>query len=57
MHTLDAGFFLNIIFFLAVLDLCCCASFSVVSASRVYSLVLVHRLPIAGASLVGEPGL
>ena len=57
MHTLDAGFFLNIIFFLAVLDLCCCASFSVVSASRVYSLVVVHRLPIAGASLVGEPGL
>ena len=43
--------------FLAVLDLCCYAGFSLVVESRGYSLVAVHELLIAVASLVVEHGL
>ena len=39
---------------MAVLDLSCCKSFSLVGANRVYSLVLVHGLLTAVASLVAE---
>ena len=45
---------------LAVLSLCCCASFSLVSlvaAAGDYSLVVVHRLLITVASLFLEHGL
>ena len=42
--------------FLAVL-FHCCAGFSLVVASRAYSLVTVHRLLIAKASLAAEQGL
>ena len=42
---------------MAVLDLCCCQSFSLVAANRVYSLVLAHGLLTAVASPVAEPGL
>ena len=46
-------FFLkNLYFFMAVLDLRCCAGFSVAVASVGYSLVAACRLLIAGASLV-----
>ena len=38
------------ILFLAMLGLCCCAGFSLVSASRAYSLVVTCRLLIAVAS-------
>ena len=38
--------------FLAVLDLCCYTGFSLVVDSRGYSLVAVHELIIALASLV-----
>ena len=34
--------------------LCCCTGFSLIVVSRVYSLVVVHRLLIAVASLVAE---
>ena len=44
--------FLNL--FLTVLSLCCCTGFSLVALSRGYSLVAVHRLLIAVASLVVE---
>ena len=53
--------FFNIYFLsLAVLSLRCCASFSLVSlvaAAGDYSLVVVHRLLIAVASLFLEHGL
>ena len=50
-------FFALIYLFLAVLDLGCCASFSLVEASGSYSLIAVHGLLIAVASLVVEHGL
>ena len=40
-----------------MLDLCCCAGFSLAVASRNYSLVVVHGLFVAMASLVVEHGL
>ena len=40
-----------------MLGLHCCAGFSLVAASRGYSLVTVHKLLIVVASLVVEPGL
>ena len=40
--------------FLAVLGLCCYMGFSLVVASRGYSLVVMHRFPIPVASLVAE---
>ena len=40
--------------FLAVLDLCCYAGFSLVVESRGYSLVAVHGFLIAVTSLVAE---
>ena len=43
--------------FLAVLGLCCCGGFSLVEASRGYSLVAVCGLLIAAASLIVEQGL
>ena len=53
--------FLKIIFlfslFLAMLGLHCCTDFSLVAASRGYSLGVVSRLLIALASLVKEHGL
>ena len=45
------------IFFLAVLGLHSCVGFSLVAASRGYSLVVVCRFPTAVASLVAEHGL
>ena len=45
------------IFFLVVLGLCCCVGFSLVVASRVYSLVALHRFHIAVVSLAAEHGL
>ena len=44
-------FFFNIYLFLTVLGLCCLGGFSLVAASRGYTLVVVHRLLIAVASL------
>ena len=41
-----------LILFLAILDLCCYGGFSLVTASRVYSLVAAYRLLIAVAFLV-----
>ena len=40
--------------FLAVLGLCCCVGFFLVAASRACSLVAVHRLLTAVASLAVE---
>ena len=40
--------------FLAVLGLCCCVGFFLVAASRACSLVAVHRLLTAVASLTVE---
>ena len=37
-------FFVFIILFLAVLDLCCCEDFSLVTENKGYSLVAVRRL-------------
>ena len=45
-------FYLSIYLVLAILGLCCCVGFSPVAASGGYSLVAVHRLLIAVASLV-----
>ena len=53
-------YFFKILFpylFLAVLDLRCCAGFSFIVSSRGYSLVMVHGLLIAVASLVVNHGL
>ena len=44
-------------FLLAVLCFHCCLDFSLVAASRVYSLVVVHSLLIAVDSLVAEDQL
>ena len=41
----------------AVLGLHSCAGFSLVAGSRGYALVVVHRLLVDLASLVGAPGL
>ena len=38
--------------FLAVLGLCCCVGFSLVSENKVWSLVVVCGLLTAGVSLV-----
>jgi hypothetical protein len=40
-----------------VLDLHCCTDFSLVAASRGYSLAVVCRLPLSVASLVAGHGL
>ena len=54
-YSLTSFFFnLFIYLFLVVLGLRGCVDFSLVSASRGYSLVVVHSLPIALASLVAE---
>ena len=65
-HSLKASFlwcsafftvqrcFLKIIYFLAVLGLCYCESFSLAVASSGYSLVAVSRPLIVGASLVRQ---
>ena len=45
------------ILYLTVLGLHCCASLSLVAKSGDYSLVGLHRLLIAVASLVAEHGL
>ena len=50
-------FFALIYLFLAMLDFGCCASFSLVEASGGYSLIAVHGLLIAVASLLVEHGL
>ena len=44
-------------YLLTVLYLHCCADFSLVAASRGYSIIAVLRLLIAVASPVGEHGL
>ena len=44
-------------YLLAVLDLCCCVSFSLVVVSRGYSPVAMHRLLITVASLVWSMAL
>ena len=49
LHYLD---FFNKVFFSAVLGLCPCMGFSLVLASGSHSLVAVHGLLIAMASLV-----
>ena len=46
-----------LLIFLAVLGLHCCMGFSLVVASRGYSLVAVCRLLTVVASLAAEPGL
>ena len=54
----SGGFFFALVYlFLAVLDFGCCASFSLIEASGGYSLIVVHRLLIAVASLLVEHGL
>ena len=40
--------------FLAVLGLHCCVGFSLVAMSRGYSVIAIHRLLTAAASLVAE---
>ena len=49
--------FVFIYLLLAVLGLCCRAGFSPVAASRGYSLVAVHGLLVAVASLAVKLGL
>ena len=52
------SFLYNFIYlFLAVPGLYCCSGFSLVVASRAYSLVAVRGLLTAVASLVAEHGL
>ena len=43
--------------FLAILGPCCCSGFSLVAASRGYSLAVGHGLLLVVASLVAERGL
>ena len=50
------SFFLSIYVFLSMLSFCCCAGFSLVVASRGYTLVVVRGLLIVVASLVAEHG-
>ena len=53
--SLNQTFLLLLMYlFTVVLGLPCCCSFSLVVESRDYSPVLVHRLPIAVASLAAE---
>ena len=47
---------MNLKKFLAILGLHCCLGFSLVAASRGYSLVALCSLLTAMASLVGEHG-
>ena len=56
MKAENSVFFLSnfISLFLAVMGLCCYAGFSLVEVSRSYSLVAMHGLLIAVASLVAE---
>ena len=56
MPVVISFFFLIILFilFLALLGLCCCTDFSLVVASRGYSLAEVCRLLIAVASPVAD---
>ena len=49
-------FFFNI-YLLAVLGLHCYSGFSLVAETKGYSLVALHGLPIAMASLIAEHGL
>ena len=42
---------------MAVLCICCCVGFSLVAASRGYSLAVGHGLLLVVASLVAERGL
>ena len=58
LFTPLTGFFnINFYLFLAVLGLHCCVGFSLVVASGGYSLVAVHGLRIAVASVVWHIGL
>ena len=50
-------YFKNLFIYLVVLDLCLYVGISLVAANKGYSLVVVHRLLIAGASLLEELGL
>ena len=50
-------FLVLFIYFLAVLGLHCCIGFSLVAASRGYSLTVLHRLLTAVTSRVAEHGL
>ena len=54
MNTLFVLITYLLILFLSVMGLCCCSDFSLVVTSRGYSVVAVHRLLIALASLVEE---
>ena len=54
MYHFEKGF---IYWFMAALGLHCCSGFSLVAASRGYSLVGVPGLLIVVASLVAELGL
>ena len=49
-YTLKKKYYL----FLAVPGLCCSAGFSQIAVKGGYSLVVVHRLPIAVVSLVAD---
>lgn len=49
-------FFFNI-YLLAVLGLHCYKGFSLVAETKGYSLVTLHGLPVAMASLIAEHGL
>ena len=49
-------FFFNI-YLLAVLGLHCYSGFTLVAETKGYSLVALHGLPIAMASLIAEHGL
>ena len=56
---MTSSFLKNTIIFiyLTALGLCCCEGFSLVAESRGYSLVSVHELLVAAASLVVEHSL
>ena len=51
------NYYLNFIYFWAVLDLYCCVGFSLVAVSRSYSLVVARGLLTAVAFLVAAHGL
>ena len=50
-------FFIILFIYLAMPGFHCCARFCLVAGSRSYSLIAMHRLLIAAASLVAEPRL
>ena len=52
--VIQSNFFLRFIIFLAVLGLCCCTWVFSSFTKGGYSLLVVHMLFIAGASLVAE---